>query len=589
MHWTSIIYVNQAEYGRGSGRTRSDAREAAAGRSLVLIAQKDRHRATYPGRSRETGTRTNPPNPPMARQSPTTSLRLPILQKQTHLSTIQSTRRETGTDPLITPMARRSIPEDPNPSEADTLADDTVDSNRPSKPTDGTAEPDDIPQDPNPSEADTLADDTVDSERDRDESSNPTDGTVEPNDIPQDPDPSEAGTLAGDTVDSDESSNPTDGGKDDRADDMQNITLNVKDINKKDIFVSLPMERCRVWETFRNRLLEQEVQPLQYIERDEFVLVVVADRFETSGWQGVEDRKNWISQEDWADWVSPFCSATVPTLLPPVAIRLIRPGDGPCCDQPTEDTNSLKCANCKTQFVNLPVPNDSDIESSTPTLTATSRLLNASTSNPVITTVLKSTLTTLPKFTAENSVMRRRRQHFEREEHVYPPVRVASPEPDPEDNERRSAGRLLRLQPRSVIDWLSAPYTFMIAPPFLCPEEVAWDTQGQRLDNRLNAFQSWIWGANAALFAFAAALLALSDVTTIPQSFVMLSAIFAFFGFIYTVFLAFHVGDSKEEFSRWFHEHPNLRHTSGSFWNLTIMMSLPLTWMARAILSLCLG
>jgi len=37
--WTSIVYVNRVEYGRGYGRTKGGARENAAGQAAGLIAQ----------------------------------------------------------------------------------------------------------------------------------------------------------------------------------------------------------------------------------------------------------------------------------------------------------------------------------------------------------------------------------------------------------------------------------------------------------------------------------------------------------------------------------------------------------------------
>ncbi|KAJ7733573.1 hypothetical protein DFH07DRAFT_1065407, partial [Mycena maculata] len=330
-------------------------------------------------------------------------------------------------------------------------------------------------------------------------------------------------------------------------DGQENVTLIVKDINRKDIPVSLPAERCRLWETFRNRLVEQQVQPLQYIEADQFVLVVLLNEREDTESDQV------VSKEDWEEWIS-FCASTLPP--PIVAIRIIRPGDGPCCERPTEIENSLRCASCKTQFVNLSSDDFSllDLESPrTPENLAVDFPVIASPANPTVlspTTPVTSppteALTTSFQFTPKNSVVRRRKpSSTEYEGHVYSLVRVASPEPNPDrdDDRRRSTGRS-QYKSSSLVDCLCTPYTFMIAPPFLFLEEVTWDSEGQRLENRLNAFQNWIWGANSALLAFVAALLSLSDVASSPgaHSFVMLSGIFAFFGFVYTVFLAFHGG-----------------------------------------------
>ncbi|KAJ7020888.1 hypothetical protein C8F04DRAFT_276900 [Mycena alexandri] len=37
--WTSVIYLNRYEYGRGTGSTKGSARERAAGQALALIAR----------------------------------------------------------------------------------------------------------------------------------------------------------------------------------------------------------------------------------------------------------------------------------------------------------------------------------------------------------------------------------------------------------------------------------------------------------------------------------------------------------------------------------------------------------------------
>ncbi|KAJ7921750.1 hypothetical protein B0H13DRAFT_1866362 [Mycena leptocephala] len=57
-----------------------------------------------------------------------------------------------------------------------------------------------------------------------------------------------------------------------------------------------------------------------------------------------------------------------------------------------------------------------------------------------------------------------------------------------------------------------------------------WDLE--RLGRRLGAFQTWVWAANAALFAASIALLALTGVSSSPvaQSFVILCGIFGLFG-----------------------------------------------------------
>lgn len=51
-----------------------------------------------------------------------------------------------------------------------------------------------------------------------------------------------------------------------------------------------------------------------------------------------------------------------------------------------------------------------------------------------------------------------------------------------------------------------------------------------------------------------AAILALSSISSspVPQTFVILSGIFALFGLVYTLSLALHIGESKMQFLAWF-------------------------------------
>ncbi|KAJ6590928.1 hypothetical protein DFH09DRAFT_1138115, partial [Mycena vulgaris] len=118
----------------------------------------------------------------------------------------------------------------------------------------------------------------------------------------------------------------------------------------------------------------------------------------------------------------------------------------------------------------------------------------------------------------------------------------------------------------NIGNYIGASYLFMIAPPFIHNRVALWDLQ--RLEHRLSAFQTWVWAANAALFA-----------NPFAQSFVILSGIFGLFGFVYTVFLTFRIGDCKAQFSGQFIDRANLMQGTHSFWNVAIMLSLPLTWM----------
>ncbi|KAJ7921780.1 hypothetical protein B0H13DRAFT_1866385 [Mycena leptocephala] len=48
-------------------------------------------------------------------------------------------------------------------------------------------------------------------------------------------------------------------------------------------------------------------------------------------------------------------------------------------------------------------------------------------------------------------------------------------------------------------NYIGAAYVFVIAPPFVHDRTTVWDLE--RLGRRLGAFQTWVWAANAALFA----------------------------------------------------------------------------------------
>jgi len=108
------------------------------------------------------------------------------------------------------------------------------------------------------------------------------------------------------------------------------------------------------------------------------------------------------------------------------------------------------------------------------------------------------------------------------------------------------------------------------------------------LEHRLGAFQTWVWAASAALFATSEALLAVTGVSSSPnaQSFVILSGIFGLFGFVFTAFLAFRIGDCKAQFSGRFNDRANSMQATRSFWNVAIMLSLPFAWMVWAVISL---
>ncbi|KAJ7733974.1 hypothetical protein B0H16DRAFT_1732071 [Mycena metata] len=170
--------------------------------------------------------------------------------------------------------------------------------------------------------------------------------------------------------------------------------------------------------------------------------------------------------------------------------------------------------------------------------------------------------------------------HERPEEHLFPPQE--SPAVHPEPSQTRGSPDI----PRSYFrKYIRGGYISLIAPSFIHGKSTLWDLP--RLENRLSALQTWVWAANAALFAASAALLALADVSrsAIAQSFVVLSGIFGLYGFVYAVFLAFHIGDSQAQFSVWFIDHANSMQASPSepFWDASIIQDLEFY---RAILSL---
>ncbi|KAJ7831630.1 hypothetical protein B0H13DRAFT_2289234 [Mycena leptocephala] len=232
--------------------------------------------------------------------------------------------------------------------------------------------------------------------------------------------------------------------------------------------------------------------------------------------------------------------------------------------------------------------------------------LNPPTGNATTTSISRST---------QDSVIRRRGLQLKHEDSYHAPPSVLVPSPftipeglshylkavsshlggaSPQSNPTRDRtdwgawltvpdiGRWLA----NIGNYIGAAYVFMIAPPFVHDRVALWDLQ--RLEHRLGAFQTWVWAANAALFATSGALLAVTGVSSSPfaQSFVILCGIFGLFGFVYTVFLAFRIGDCKAQCSGRFIDRANSTRGSHSLWNVAIMLSLPLTWMAWAILSL---
>ncbi|KAJ7030935.1 hypothetical protein C8F04DRAFT_1112364 [Mycena alexandri] len=130
---------------------------------------------------------------------------------------------------------------------------------------------------------------------------------------------------------------------------------------------------------------------------------------------------------------------------------------------------------------------------------------------------------------------------------------------------------------RSGIRKLATTYIFSIAPPFLQTAE--WTPT--RLNNRLKAFQGWVVTTSLSFLAVISTVLGLSALSSspTPQSLLILSAIFCLFAFIYSLFLAHLIAEHKEQLLMWFDDH-RYPPAHRPFWNASIMMSLPLTWLA---------
>jgi hypothetical protein len=99
--------------------------------------------------------------------------------------------------------------------------------------------------------------------------------------------------------------------------------------------------------------------------------------------------------------------------------------------------------------------------------------------------------------------VRRRKPLLAQENSSHSPI-CTSPEPNIEDNPKNPAARRLSTDiakqfARNVGNYLIIAYIFVVAPPFVHDEAAEWNDE--RLENRLNSFQGWVWGANAALFA----------------------------------------------------------------------------------------
>ncbi|KAJ6549900.1 hypothetical protein B0H19DRAFT_1073806 [Mycena capillaripes] len=128
---------------------------------------------------------------------------------------------------------------------------------------------------------------------------------------------------------------------------------------------------------------------------------------------------------------------------------------------------------------------------------------------------------------------------------------------------------------------LSAAYNFIAAPSFIHDKTSGWDHE--RLENRLNSFQGWVWSANAAL----------STASSSDECFNELRSsnptdtewhIFSVWICVYK-FPCIPYWRSQEGVLVGFLNRTDIRGRR-SFWNPSVMISLPLTWMGWSVISL---
>ncbi|KAJ7510796.1 hypothetical protein B0H11DRAFT_1956166 [Mycena galericulata] len=371
---------------------------------------------------------------------------------------------------------------------------------------------------------------------------------------------------------------------------QEDIIISWKDKDEKQYTVSLPVKQCRSWQTFCARLRTQTMPTLPDMKDMEFVAQA-------------EDSKQFLFEEKWADWLSSYDKLSSPHFVLWFIV------DHCLCPESNENEDGV-CDTCKVPFLDerslpsraqeplplleeLPLPEElatSEVtglaeESTPPAVQKDEKQLDlpASPTSPQPDSQITSF-----RPSDQNSVLRRRRpaaaqNDEDNDSHnqvVTPSVPATSPVIPSQTTE---------VAARHGRSTLTDIYIYFIAPPFVRLQTTVWKDRELevRLENRLNAFQGLVWGANAALSATAVALLALTNISNhpVPQSFLILSLIFSLFGFVFTNFLAIHIGDHRKQFAAWLADPAN-SDESRSLWNPSIMISLPLTWMCWSFLSL---
>ncbi|KAJ7771231.1 hypothetical protein B0H14DRAFT_3894762 [Mycena olivaceomarginata] len=332
-------------------------------------------------------------------------------------------------------------------------------------------------------------------------------------------------------------------------------------------------------QTFCHQLLKYVVQLPPYIQASQFVVRIEDD-----------SKKELLFEEKWEAWVSSVDARVQPR----IALCIIQVT---CCDNPTETVNGF--CNCGMQFLN---EEPSHLTQSLQPLglgsleapaTAAPRIDHLIPDSP---SILHAAMpptdspANLRRFvpSTHNSVVRRRRAPLPAEEDRQSEPPLHNPSLEPVDHHSTRPASIPAFINRVKGSW-NAIKMFMIAPQFIHDEGSSWNVK--RFESRLVAYQTWVVGVNGVLIAVPGAFLALSSVASspVPQGFMILGAIFAFFGLVYTIQLDFYIGDFKEEFLEWFLDRLDSMVGSRISWNTSIMMDLPITWMAWAILCIFLS
>ncbi|KAJ7822005.1 hypothetical protein B0H14DRAFT_2829582 [Mycena olivaceomarginata] len=275
----------------------------------------------------------------------------------------------------------------------------------------------------------------------------------------------------------------------DRKPQVKQYYLMFTDANETEIVISLPVDDCRSWQTFCHQLLKYVVQLPPYIQASQFVVRIEDD-----------SKKELLFEEKWEAWVSSVDARVQPR----IALCIIQV---PVCDNPTE-------RNCGMQFLNEePSHLTQSLQPLDHLIPDSPSILHAA-MPPTDSPANLSKISPLPA---------------EEDRQSEPPLH--NPSLEPVDHHSTRPASIPAFINRVKGSW-NAIKMFMIAPQFIHDEGSSWNVK--RFESRLVAYQTWVVGGVPGAF------LALSSVASspVPQGFMILGAIFAFFGL--------------EEFLEWF-------------------------------------